>query len=162
MPEPPWQALGKERVPSRFMPHPADPPAFLHHGHPYGKEPWRQAHAFVAAHAGPDDLVVLHPPYLRLVWDYYARDDGLDTVTLPRETLAADALPPEITEALQGRTRVFLILAHEETEDPDHYFRELHKRVVRTWLPGGRVDAPVRPILFDTSWGVRVAIFNRR
>lgn len=158
---PPAQTLGDTQVPSRFAAHPEEPAAVLHHGHPYGKEPWREAHAFVQEHAADDDLIVMHPPYLRLVWDYYARDEH-DTVYLPRKTLAADDLPAEISRALEGRTRVFLILAHEETDDPDHYFTVMHQLVMKAWVSEGRVDAPVRPILFDTSWGVRVAIFNRR
>ncbi len=163
VPEGPPQQLGEVTVPSRFMPDPEDATRPLNHGHPFGKEPWRQAQAFVDAHAGPRDLVVLYPWYIDLVWNYYERGTR-ESIALPREALGADELAPLLREKLQGRTRVFLILAHEETEDPDHTFRELHKLIVRTWVEdgGGRVDPPVRPILFDTSWGVRVAVFNRR
>ena len=162
-PEPPMQRLGEAAVPSRFMPDPQDPARVLNHGHPFGKEPWRQAQALVDQHAGPRDLVVMHPPYLRLVWDYYERGKR-ESAYLPRETLDADAVDALLGDRLENRTRVFLILAHEETEDPDHYFRVLHRVIVKRWVEdgGGRVDAPVRPILFDTSWGVRVAVFNRR
>ena len=66
-------------------------------------------------------------------------------------------------EALASRTRVFLVLAHEETEDPDYYFECLREVLVRLW---GRQDLDrfqlVKPILFNRSWGVRVAVFNRR
>ncbi|MDF1699616.1 MAG: hypothetical protein P1V36_00460 [Planctomycetota bacterium] len=163
VPEGPMQTLGDASVPSRFAPDPLDPAAVLNHGHPFGKEPWRQAHAFVAAHAGPRDLIVLHPPYLRLVWDYYERE-AHETAYLPRGTADAAALEPVLGPRLENRTRVFLVLAHEETEDPDHYFKVLQRLILKAWVEdgGGRVDPPVRPILFDTSWGVRVGVFNRR
>ena len=170
VPQGPPQRLGEDELPSAAVPDPEDATRVLNHGHPFGKEPWRQAQAFVDAYAAPGDLVVLHPPYLRLVWDYYERG-GRESAYIPDPDhhpedalLSAAELEPLLRAKLVGRTRVFLILAHEETEDPDHYFRELQKVIVKTWVEdgGGRVDPPVRPILFDTSWGVRVAIFNRR
>ncbi len=179
----PAQALGDVDVPSAYVPDPNDPATVLHHGHPFGKEPWRQARTFIRAHAEPGDLVVMHPPYLHLVWDYYetrmlaqatpgedalesehAVGPALETVALPRETIDAAEIEKRLGGSLADRTRVFLILAHEETDDPDHYFRALHRALITIWVAdgGGRIDPPVKPILFDTSWGVRVAIFNRR
>ena len=159
----PPQKLGTAKVPSSYEPDPEDVPRFLHHGHPYGKEPWRAAHEFVESRAREGDLVVLHPPYLKLVWDYYDRQ-RLERVDLPRETVDDAEVERLLAPYIAGRTRVFLILAHEETGDPDHYFKALWAAVARVWVRdgGGRFDAPVRPILFNTSWGVRVAVFNRR
>ena len=59
-----------------------DPVRFLHHGHPYGREPWRQAQILVKELSRPGDLVLLAPQYLRLVWDYYDRG-RLETLGLP-------------------------------------------------------------------------------
>ena len=169
------QPLGNVLVPRRFDPDPQEPAHVLHHGHPFGKEPWRQAHAFVERYSRPEpegemrgDLVLLHPPYLHLVWDYY--DRGVhDLAFLPRETLDEAALEPLLEEALQGRDRIFLILAHEETydadgtKDPDHYFRVLRGLIGRRWWQEGMTRFQVvEPILFNLSWGVRVAVFNRR
>lgn len=156
------QRLGEERVASRHGADPEDPLRVLHGGHPYGKEPWRQAHAFVSGHATPGDLVLLHPPYLHLVWDYY------DRRARPRLLLPREPLPPREVEALHGpllarATRVFLVLAHEETPDQDHYFEALREALSRLWLHEGMTRFQVAgPILFDRSWGVRVAVFNRR
>ena len=72
------------------------------------------------------DLVLLHPPYLQLVWGYYDKhpyvDDQrptaqprLDLGLLPRETVDAAEVERRLRGQLQGRTRVFLVLAHEET-----------------------------------------------
>ncbi|MDA1196116.1 MAG: hypothetical protein O2894_13175 [Planctomycetota bacterium] len=179
----PLQALGDAHVASGYAPHPEDPARVLHHGHVYGKEPWRQARAFIRRHAEADDLVVLHPPYLHLVWDYYEtrllaleprlpgdlQNDEyfgppLAVASLPRATVDADEVERLLGPTLKDRSRVFLVLAHEETDDPDHYFKALQRVTLKTWIEAGsaRVDAPVRPILFDASWGVRVAIFNRR
>jgi 4-amino-4-deoxy-L-arabinose transferase-like glycosyltransferase len=158
----PPQALGDQVVPSRFEPDPDDFPRFLHHGHPFAKEPWRAAHAFVKAHARAGDLVVLYPWYLHLVWDYYDRG-ALDEARLPRGAVDAEEVERLLGARFARCTRVFLVLAHEETQDPDEEYRAVLAAVARVWVrTGHRFDAPVRPILFDASWGVRVAIFNRR
>ncbi|MDJ0521042.1 MAG: hypothetical protein QNJ90_03095 [Planctomycetota bacterium] len=154
------QALGSLRVPTSYEPWSGDLPRPLHHGHPFGKEPWRQARAFVHDHAAPGDLVVLHPPYLELVWRYYDRDT-YDLATLPRETLDKANAEEHLGDALEGPSRVFLVLAHEETDDPDHYFGILRDILGPRWIGSGRFQA-VKPILFNRSWGVRVAVFNRR
>ncbi len=154
------QRLGEGREATSYEPWPKDVPTFLHHGHPYGKEPWRQAHEFVEGLAGPDDLVVLHPPYLHLVWDYYDRG-RLDVATLPREEVNVETAARLLGPSLEGRTRVFLILAHEETADPDADYQVLRDLLSARWILDGRFQT-VRPILFNRSWGVRVAIFNRR
>jgi hypothetical protein len=156
------QPFGDGTVPRAYEPPPDDPLRPLHGGHPYGKEPWRQAHAFVEERAQPGDLVLLHPAYLHLVWDYYDRG-ALESVGLPRETIGAEALDARIGAWLDARTRVFLVLAHEETADPDHYFLAVRSLLSRRWIAEGmaRFQA-VGPILFAKSWGVRVAIFNRR
>jgi 4-amino-4-deoxy-L-arabinose transferase-like glycosyltransferase len=156
------QSLGDVRVAAGYATPADDPLRFLHHGHAYGKEPWRQAHAFVADHAAAGDLVLLHPPYLHLVWDYYDRG-AHEQIRLPREAAAADEIDRRFGARLARATRVFLLLAHEETDDADHYVRAVRDVVSRRWLADGlRRFQVVKPILFDRSWGVRVAVFNRR
>ena len=56
---------------------------------------------------------------------------------------------------------MFLVLAHEETEDPDHYFDVLRGVLSARWAGASRFQA-IPPILFNRSWGVRVAVFSRR
>ncbi len=159
-PSPGRQALGTGAVPTSYEPSSEDMPRFLHHGHPYGKEPWRQAHRFVKELADQGDLVVLHPPYIHLSWDYYDRG-AIDLASLPREEVSAHEAAKALGDALEGRTRVFLVLAHEETVDPDHYFHVLRDLLEQRWSDAARFQA-VEPILFNRSWGVRVAVFNRR
>jgi 4-amino-4-deoxy-L-arabinose transferase-like glycosyltransferase len=154
------QALGELRVPRAYDPWRGDVAWPLHHGHPFGKEPWRQARAFIHDHAGTEDLVILHPPYLDLVWNYYDRGT-YDLATLPRETLDPAATEQHLGDVLDHRSRIFLVLAHEETEDPDHYYNVLRDILGPRWIRTGRFQA-VKPILFNRSWGVRVAVFNRR
>jgi len=133
-----------------------------------GKEPWREAHRFVeerAKHAegdDPGDLVLLHPRYLRLVWDYYDRR-ALDRELLPWKLVTPDEIYERHAPSFKERDRVFLVLAHEETEDPDAYFSVVGAAIFRAWSESGgtRIEM-IPPILFDRSWGVRVAIFNRR
>jgi len=162
--------IGDESLPQSYGTDPDHRLHFLHHGHPYGKEPWRQARQFILersktdeeAEQGRGDLVLLHPEYLHLVWDFYDRR-RLERVLLPRETISAEEIRKRYGERLAGRDRIFLILAHEETEDPDYYYDAVGKAVRRIWVEegmGGIEQSP--PILFDRSWGVRVAIFNRK
>ena len=169
------QPLGNVRVPKRFDPDPGDPIRVLHHGHPFGKEPWRQAHEWIMRYARPEpagdmrgDLVLMHPPYLHLVWDFYDRET-LDLAFLPRETVDEAAIEALLDEELKQRDRIFLILAHEETrdadgqKDPDYYFTLLRGLIGRRWWEEGMERYQVvEPILFNLSWGVRVAVFNRR
>jgi hypothetical protein len=148
-------------TPLAYVPDPGDPLRPLTHGHPYGREPWRDAHAFVRKHARPGDVVVLHPHYLHYVWDYYDRGD-LDTLHLPPETLDLEAVRARLAADLAGRSRVFLVLAHEHTEDPDHYFEVLRRLLLELWAKDGSWSfQAVGPVLFHFSWGVRVAVFSR-
>ncbi len=160
---------GKE-LPQVYGTDPDHALTFLHHGHPYGKEPWRQARQFILersladaeAPEGRGDLVFLHPEYLHLVWDFYDRR-RLARILLPREAISAVEIRERYGDQIAGRRRIFLILAHEETDDPNAYYVEVGKAVRRVWLAERMTGIEqFAPILFDRSWGVRVAIFNRK
>ena len=167
-PSSPVARLDDARIHELYVPDPEAPLAGLTHGHAYGREPWRRAHAFVRAFAEEGDLVALHPWYVHLAWDYYATHDPrgrapLETLHLPSEALDAPTVLERHGDVLRGRRRVFLVLAHEETEDPDHYVRALGAALGRTWLEEGATGiSAVGPVLFHVSWGVRVAVFTRR
>ena len=156
--------VGSLTAPERFDPDPDHPLRFLNHGHPYGKEPWREAHTYVRERArsrrSSEDLVLLHPEYLYLVWDYYDRE-WLDRIRLPREAITPEALLAAHGARLTQATRIFLVLAHEETEDPDAYVDIVSRALDRTDAWAGEAE-PLGPTLFNRSWGVRVTIFNRR
>lgn len=152
--------LGGAQLAAGYGPNPEHPLRAIDHGHPFGKEPWREAQQFVEAHSEPGDLVLLHPWYLHLVWDYYDRQ-RIERLLLPREEVTPEAVLEQVGERVKQAKRVFLILAHEETEDPNAYFRIVGAAVMQSWLGTGSVEM-VSPILFERSWGVRVAVFNRR
>jgi hypothetical protein len=161
VPEGQGPSLDGKTTPRAMRSDPEDPTRVLHHGHPFGKEPWRDARAFVHEHAQEGDLVVLHPGYLHLVWDYYDRP-GLEQVRLPNELLTPEEILARHGKALAGRRRIFLVLAHEETPDPDDYYKALRAALVLQGAAGsGSSLSWIPPILFDRSWGVRVAVFTR-
>lgn len=158
--------LDGERLPARFGAADEGALAVLHHGHPFGKEPWRHAEGFVRRRTSPEegDLVILYPAYLHLVWDHYDRG-RLPQIRLPKGTDStqwAAALAADEAKLRQA-TRIALVLAHEETQDPDEVYRFVRGHIARLWSAEGlsRMEV-VSPILFDRSWGVRVAFFNRR
>ncbi len=145
---------------------PDAPLAFLHHGHPFGKEPWRQAVRYAAERTDPaqGDLVIAYPWYARLGWAPYDRG------RLPLIEMARGDDPALWLEALEAHAdrlaaarRVVLVLAHEETKDPDEAFRFVRAELERRWDIGlGDRYNVAGPVLFDRSWGVRLAFFDRR
>jgi uncharacterized membrane protein len=132
---------------------------FLVHGHPFGKESWREAHAWIEARSEPGDLVLLHPGLppnsLTLVWDYYDRGRSKE-ILLPSEPLTAEHLLARFP-ALATAKRAFLVLSHEETPDKDHYARVLRDLWIRTSEGGFSFDRED----FPRHWGVRVHEFRR-
>jgi hypothetical protein len=148
-------------LPREVSAHPDDPTTFLHHGHPFGKEPWREVSTFVHRYARDGDLVVLCPGYLHYVWDYYGRRRNGG----PLRVLRLSDLPPdpetllkEHGDLLAEQYRVFLIVSHAVDRDPDHAYRSLYSGLARHW--GGAEAVP--PIPFLRSWSVYVSVFSRR
>jgi 4-amino-4-deoxy-L-arabinose transferase-like glycosyltransferase len=158
--------LGREAIPATFGADPADPLTVLHHGHPYGKEPWRQAQRFAAARTDParGDVVILYPRYLELVWDAYDRG-RLPKVLLPAgdDPATWQVALEDAADLLAGARRIVLVLAHEETRDPDAAFAFVRNHLARQSVAAGSGRMQVAgPTLFDRSWGVRLAFFDRR
>ena len=153
-------------VPAVFGTSPDDALTVLHHGHPYGKEPWREAVRYAARYTDPaeGDLVLLYPWYTRLAWEPYARG------RLPLVEMAGGSDPATWRAALDKHAgaiatsrRIVLVLAHEETQDPDEAFRFVRSELARRWSIGPGVRFRVAgPVWFDRSWGVRLAFFDRR
>jgi uncharacterized membrane protein len=126
----------------------------LNGGHPYGKEQWRDARAWVGARAERGDVVVVpvpvEPPLLRFAWDYYDRE---------RIATAYVAVPSASVEeflravpAARSAKRVFLLLSHEALRDR------------RRWIEGVRLTGPVRveAMRFPRQWGIEAYQFERR
>jgi uncharacterized membrane protein len=133
----------------------------LTRGHPHGKEQWREAREGVAERWQPGDLVLLHQPYLRLVWDYYERDASKRRL-LPSEPVDADRLAAEVPE-LRTAKGVFLVFGHDTPEERDRYVKAVRDVMFKSVVEAGsgRVDfsRPVR--LLPRQWGVRVHEFRR-
>jgi 4-amino-4-deoxy-L-arabinose transferase-like glycosyltransferase len=126
----------------------------LNGGHPYGKEQWRDARAWIAARAAVGDVVVVpvpvEPPLLRYAWEYYDRRQ-IETAYVPAPPASAEEFLGAVPAARSAK-RVFLLLSHEA----------LHDR--RRWIEGVRLEGPVsvEAMRFPRQWGVEVYQFERR
>jgi hypothetical protein len=95
-------------------------------GHRYRKEPWRDAHEFVARQRGAGDVVFVNAPFTRYAWEFYDREKPVPSEPIPPLDLPCDrALTlDEILArypALAGAKQAFLVLSHASTDDPEHY-----------------------------------------
>lgn len=129
--------------------------------HRYGKEQWREAHAFVARERGPQDVVVLHSPFTRMTWAFYDRTEAVPATPLPPLALPCDrALSAEEVAAalpgLAGATGAFLVLSHPATDDPDHYRDVFLQAVAQAW--GG---FKVETLELPRQWGIRIVHARR-
>jgi 4-amino-4-deoxy-L-arabinose transferase-like glycosyltransferase len=158
--------LDGAEIPARFGPDPENPITRLSDGQPYGREPWRTVHDFVRSHAETGDLVAIHAWYMDYVWRYYARHDAegrkpLDVLLLPQYEWSSTKTLKEYGETLRHRDRVFLVLSHEETPDPDHWGRALAAAVAATWREEGAAGFHrIGPVAFPQ--GIRVVLFVRQ
>jgi len=152
--------------------HAGDAPAverLLGSGHPYGKEQWREAYAWVARRARKGDVVLLHAPFTKDTWDFYELAYGqrgirpagqpVPPVDLPsdRALAAADLLAR--FPALSTASRVFLVLSHESTDERDHYRDVLLEALHEAW-GGWQVDEDSERA-FPQQWGIRAFQFVR-
>ncbi|HTK31071.1 MAG TPA: glycosyltransferase family 39 protein [Candidatus Saccharimonadaceae bacterium] len=119
-------------------------------GHPYGKEDWRAAHAWVATHAGPHDVTLIQPTFCRIPWDYYDRG------RLPVATLGTEApARADFAAALAGHAdaeRVFLVTGSNPAPLRERMIADL---AAWTSPPGApAATAPRARVLFPAQWGV--------
>ena len=135
--------------------------AVLNGGHPYGKEQWREAHAFVRREMRKGDVVLLHAPFLRMTWEFYDQDQRVPVEPLPTLDLPCDRrmTPAEILQAvpaIQDAKQVFLVSSHEATEERDDYLNAVSEAVSREWglFQLSQFDLP-------RQWGIRIFRFAR-
>ena len=116
--------------------------------HVYGKEQWREAHAFGSRERGPKgDVVLLHAPFTQHTWDFYERapQGGPRRCSPPAARPAratARSRPTRSRRALPGLADApgaFLVLSHPATDDRDHYRDVFLEAVAEAW-GGFRVD----------------------
>ncbi|HEU5089052.1 MAG TPA: glycosyltransferase family 39 protein, partial [Roseiflexaceae bacterium] len=112
------------------------------------KEQWRAAVAYLAQHEQPDDLVLIHPYYVALMYDYYAPRVTPDPLPQPHTFPVfaegdlcgtADPTPaqaracwerryqPYFNQQALGKKRALLLIApdHARTVDPPKTLAEL-------------------------------------
>jgi mannosyltransferase len=105
------------------------------------KEQWREAVTYVARQAHPDDLIIIHPYYVGLMWDYYATRVTPDSLPQPvifrvfagGDCAKANPNPAKELECIRrkynepffnkmayGKKRALLLIApeHAKTVDP--------------------------------------------
>ena len=132
-------------------------------GHAFGKEEWRRVERDVARRVTGGDVVLLHAPFLRFVWDFYAVGRSVRRTPLPALDRRSDAplTAPEVAAAVPGLAdakRVVLVLSHECTPDRDHYRNVVAQALFGAWPEGMSVESIDVPL----QWGIRVVTFTRR
>jgi mannosyltransferase len=91
------------------------------------KEDWRTAYERIAEHAHPNDVVIIHPGYLRTTMEYYALEDArlqtVPLVVLPTELTDGSSEDRALDLFLQRATsnfeRVWLILSPDRVAQVD-------------------------------------------
>ena len=131
--------------------------------HVYGKEQWREAHAWVAGQVEKGDVVLLHAPFTHTVWEFYdARKPGLVRAQpIPPLELSSDrALTRDELlariPALKTAKHAYLVMSHESADERDYYRGVLFEMFSED---GG--SFPLNPEVFPRQWGIRVFQFAR-
>jgi uncharacterized membrane protein len=128
------------------------------HGHPRGKEQWREARSWVAGRADSASVVALYPSYLMTVWEYYDRH-RLTTAGIERNPASSLAPAGEVPRWASAQ-RILLVSAGTRTEE-----RDLVAREVARWAASDTVSTTrggwVEGHLFPRQWGVWTYEFVR-
>ncbi|MEP7027621.1 MAG: hypothetical protein ABI960_03410 [Candidatus Eisenbacteria bacterium] len=119
------------------------------HGHPNGKEQWRELEASIRARSDPGTVVVLHPAYLQPAWDYYDRG-RLTSVGLPLIPATSAALHRALP-MLAGADRTFFVLAHDQDAERNRLLGVLARD---RGVPDSVLTRKLE--LFPRQWGLRV------
>jgi 4-amino-4-deoxy-L-arabinose transferase-like glycosyltransferase len=151
---------------TEIVPDPQDPTWFLHHGYPYAKEPWRYAQEFVQRYGGDDDLVVIYPDYLRMVWDYYdrkRRGGPLTVLALHGVESPAAALQSAHESLFDSHRRIFVVVSHAKPDEEARVHAALFRAIDDSWQADGSPPTkPARPIPFRVSWGLSISVITRQ
>ncbi len=79
------------------------------------KESWRDATGAVLRAATPQDLVVIHPGFNRMAWDYYARAGGPPVIEWPpREGTEVSTSASSLMARAMPYPRVWLVLSRAQ------------------------------------------------
>jgi hypothetical protein len=84
---------------------------------PQRREAWREAAAYVQAHAGPRDAILIYPDYVRVAFERYF--DGPQPVFAPFTDAIGDRSSIDgPLEGLAGYDAVWLVESHQQDLDP--------------------------------------------
>jgi len=85
----------------------------------YHKEPWREAVAFIDAHAEPGDLLLFNPGYCRAqCFDYYSDREDIIKKSFPKHTDRVDKTNiKELDPTVITHNNVWIILSHSLDKD---------------------------------------------
>ena len=118
------------------------------HGHPYGKDDYRGAHAWVLSRAEAGDPAFVYPPYLDQPWRYYD-SDRLPPRPIPMHALSAAQLDAMLAP-WRGTRRIFVVTSGTNPATRDSLVRNLSQVAGTAWGGGTRLESK----LFPAQWGV--------
>jgi hypothetical protein len=76
------------------------------------QEDWRGVARLLAAQAAPDDVVLLNPPWMKDVLEYYYHGPA------PRQGVNAQSAPGRLARLVPANVRAWLVLSGEQYTDP--------------------------------------------
>jgi len=91
------------------------------------KEAWRETVGYLAAHARPEDAILIHPDWTRYPLQYYFRGPGKTYATFGSVEDGTDLDGP-LTVISGAHPVVWLVESHTELADPEHQ--------ANAWLAG--------------------------
>jgi mannosyltransferase len=86
---------------------------------PARKEAWRETVGYLAAHAGPEDAILIHPDWTRYPLQYYFRGPGQTYAVFGSVEDGTDLDGP-LTVISDSHPVVWLVESHTELADPKH------------------------------------------
>jgi mannosyltransferase len=79
------------------------------------KENWRDATAYVLAHAAPGDRIVFYAPYTRIPFDLYRNLQNAPPSAPPQGPAQGQSLAAAVDEIRSGSPRAWLVLSHVDS-----------------------------------------------
>ena len=108
------------------------------------KEAWRETAGYLAAHARPEDAILIHPDWTRYPLQYYFRGPGQTYATFGSVEDGTDLEGP-LTVISGAHPVVWLVESHTELADPEHqanaWFAARYPAVTELFPPGLAVRA---------------------
>ncbi len=145
---------------------------------PAAKEAWRQSAEYLAAHAAPDDVIFIHPEWVRFAFQYYQGQMAIPADTAAYFFAVDDQtdLDTPLNGVVGGHSVVWLIESHLDQPDPDrrveNWFAVRYPLVTELFPPGvtlkgfapgyqlTELPATATPADAEFSTGVRLVGFS--